>query len=143
RWSMFQLSEYASLWAFSIFGSVVFLGGWEFPMGSDWGWGWQLFLTGVKSLLFIFLVMWVRATVPRLRIDQLMNFCWKVLIEVSFLLIIVNGVFVLYDWPEEILALVNWGATVLFLGILYYRGVRRAKTSDYVGTYRQEEMSLA
>ena len=143
RWSMFQLSEYASLWAFSIFGSVVFLGGWEFPMGSDWGWGWQLFLTGVKSLLFIFLVMWVRATVPRLRIDQLMNFCWKVLIEVSFLLIIVNGVLVLYDWPEEILALVNWGATVLFLGILYYRGVRRAKTSDYVGTYRQEEMSLA
>ena len=42
RWSMFQLAEYASLWAFSIFGSAIFLGGWQFPFGDDWGWGWQL-----------------------------------------------------------------------------------------------------
>jgi hypothetical protein len=42
RWSMFQLTEYASMWGFSVFGSVVFLGGWAFPFGEDWGWGWQL-----------------------------------------------------------------------------------------------------
>ena len=41
----------SATWAFSIFGSVVFLGGWEFPFGSEWGWGWQLFLTLAKSLL--------------------------------------------------------------------------------------------
>ncbi len=139
RWSMFQLAEYASLWAFSIFGSVVFLGGWQFPFGSDWGWGWQLALTGMKSLFIIFVVIWVRATVPRLRIDQLMNFCWKVLIELSFALLIVNGFFLYYDWPQELLALVNWAATIVFLGILYVRGIRRSSTSEYVGTYRNPE----
>jgi NADH-quinone oxidoreductase subunit H len=142
RWSMFQLAEYAALWAFSIFGAVVFLGGWEYPLGSEWGWGWQLFLTISKSLVLMALVMWVRVTVPRLRIDQLMNYCWKILIEISFALILVNGVFLLYEWPDEILGLVNWGAAILMLGILYYRGVRRSRANEYVGTYRQEEMSL-
>jgi NADH-quinone oxidoreductase subunit H len=142
RWSMFQLAEYAALWGFSIFGAVVFLGGWEYPMGSEWGWGWQLFLTVFKSLALIGLVMWVRVTVPRLRIDQLMNYCWKILIEVSFALILVNGVFLLYDWPDELLGIVMWSATIFMLGILYYRGVRRSRTTEYVGTYRQEEMSL-
>jgi NADH-quinone oxidoreductase subunit H len=139
RWSMFQLAEYAALWAFSIFGAVVFLGGWAFPFGTDWGWGWQLFLTISKSLLFIFVVMWMRATVPRLRIDQLMNFCWKVLIELSFALLIVNGFFLYYGWPEEILALVNWAAAIAFLGIVYVRGVRRSRVNEYVGTYRNPE----
>jgi NADH-quinone oxidoreductase subunit H len=142
RWSMFQLAEYAALWGFSIFGAVVFLGGWEYPMGSEWGWGWQLFLTVFKSLALIGLVMWVRVTVPRLRIDQLMNYCWKILIEVSFALILVNGVFLLYDLPDELLGIVMWSATIFMLGILYYRGVRRSRTTEYVGTYRQEEMSL-
>ncbi len=139
RWSMFQLAEYASLWAFSIFGSVVFLGGWQFPFGSEWGWGWQLALTAIKSLFIIFVVIWVRATVPRLRIDQLMNFCWKVLIELSFALLIVNGFFLYYGWPQELLALVNWAATIAFLGILYVRGIRRSSASEYVGTYRNPE----
>lgn len=139
RWSMFQLAEYAGLWAFSVFGSVVFLGGWQFPFGSEWGWGWQLALTAIKSLFIIFVVIWVRATVPRLRIDQLMNFCWKVLIELSFALLIVNGFFLYYEWPQELLALVNWAATIAFLGNLYVRGIRRSSASEYVGTYRNPE----
>lgn len=139
RWSMFQLSEYASMWGFSIFGSVVFLGGWEFPFGTDWGWGWQLALTLIKSLLFIFLIIWVRATVPRLRIDQLMNFCWKVLIELSFALLIVNGFFLYYDWPHELMAAVNWAATIALLAVIYVRGVRQGRSKEYVGTYKNAE----
>ncbi len=139
RWSMFQLTEYAALWAFSIFGAVVFLGGWAFPFGLEWGWGWQLFLTIFKSFFLIFLVMWMRATVPRLRIDQLMNFCWKVLIEVSFLLIIVNGFFLYYGWSETILGLVNWAGAIVFIGLVYSRGIRRSRAREYVGTYRNPE----
>jgi NADH-quinone oxidoreductase subunit H len=136
RWSMFQLTEYAALWAFSVFGAVVFLGGWEFPKGSDWGWGWQLALTAIKSFGLILIVMWVRVTVPRLRIDQLMNFCWKVLIEIAFALLIVNAFFLYYDWPQELMAAVYWVATAVFLGSLYLRGKRRARVNEYVGTYR-------
>jgi len=138
RWSMFQLAEYASLWGFSIFASVVFLGGWEFPKGTDWGLGWQLFLTFVKSLGLILLVMWVRATVPRLRIDQLMNFCWKLLIELSFVLLLVNAFFLYYELPHEALAAVNWVGAAALLGGLYLRSARKARVSEYVGLYRRE-----
>ncbi len=53
RWSMFQLSEYASMWGFSVFGSVVFLGGWAWPFGVDTHWSIQLATTMVKSVAFI------------------------------------------------------------------------------------------
>jgi hypothetical protein len=69
-----------------------------------------------------------------------MNFCWKVLIEVSFLLLIVNGFFIFYDWPEELLAAVNWAGAIALIGLVYFRGARRARVSEYVGTYRQEEV---
>jgi NADH-quinone oxidoreductase subunit H len=137
RWSMFQLSEYAALFAFSVFGSVIFLGGWAWPYGTELGWGFQLFLTAVKSIIFILAVFWVRTTLPRLRIDQLMNFCWKVLIEVSFALLLVNGFFLYYGWPEELLALVNWIGAIALLGAIFYRGRRGSKASELVGTYRQ------
>jgi NADH-quinone oxidoreductase subunit H len=87
RWSIiFALTEYAGLWGFSILGALVFLGGWQFPFGTSSFWGdfdfvYQLFLMGAKSLLIILTVMWISATFPRLRIDQLMAFCWKILLS--------------------------------------------------------------
>jgi len=137
RWSMFQLAEYAALWAFSIFGAAVFLGGWQFPFGDDWGWWWQLILTFVKSLLMILLVFWVRATLPRLRMDQLMGFCWKALIEVSFALLLVNGLFLYFGWSEIILAAVNWAGAAAFLGAVYLRAVRKPAVDHLVGAYKQ------
>jgi NADH-quinone oxidoreductase subunit H len=140
RWSMFQLAEYAALWAFSIFASVVFLGGWEFPFGSDWGWGWQLVLNGIKSVAVILALFWVRVTVPRLRMDQLMSFCWKVLLEVSFTLFLVNAFFIFYDWPEELLALVNWAGTIGLLTLIYVRAARKPSSKqELVGTYKSVE----
>lgn len=137
RWSMFQLAEYAALWAFSIFGAAVFLGGWQFPFGDDWGWWWQLILTFVKSLLMILLVFWVRATLPRLRMDQLMGFCWKALIEVSFALLLVNGLFLYFGWSEIILAAVNWAGAAAFLGAVYLRAMRKPAVDHLVGAYKQ------
>ncbi len=140
RWSMFQLAEYAALWAFSIFGAAVFLGGWEFPMGLDWGWGWQLALTFIKSFFMIGLVFWVRVTLPRLRMDQLMSFCWKVLIEVSFVLLLVNGLFLVYEWPEELLALANWAGALVLLGAVYLHATRKPETKNLVGSYKHAEV---
>ena len=140
RWSMFQLAEYAALWAFSIFGAAIFLGGWQFPFGLEWGWGWQLALTFIKSLLMIALVFWVRATLPRLRMDQLMSFCWKALIEVSFILLLVNGLFLYYDWPEAVLAAVNWAGAIALLGAIYLRAARKPATDNLVGSYKHAEV---
>tara|TARA_B100000029_G_scaffold484672_2_gene537159 strand:+ start:17340 stop:18467 length:1128 start_codon:yes stop_codon:yes gene_type:complete len=141
RWSMFQLAEYAALWGFSIFGSVIFLGGWNFPFGSEIGVGLQLALTLIKSTLMILLIFWVRATMPRLRMDQLMSFCWKVLIEISFVLLLITGFFLYYSWPQEILALVNWGGALLLLTVIFIRTRRKSEAEDLVGTYKNIEVT--
>lgn len=143
RWSMFQLSEYAAMVAFSVFASVVFLGGWEYPFGSEWGWGWQLFLTFAKTFVMIMAIFWVRVTVPRLRMDQLMSFCWKVLLEVSFALLLVNGFFLYYDWPQELLALVNWAGAIALLGLIYYRAIRKPIAQNLVGAYKTAQAPSA
>ncbi len=136
RWSMFQLTEYASMWGFSVFGSVVFLGGWAFPFGEDWGWGWQLALTFMKSIAWILTIFWIRTTVPRLRIDQLMAFCWKVLLPLSIVQLVANGFILVYDWPQELLTATSGGGAVLLIAVIITRSIRRPK-NKYVGSYRQ------
>jgi NADH-quinone oxidoreductase subunit H len=135
RWSMFQLSEYASMWGFSVFGSVVFLGGWAWPFGVDAHWSIQLGTTLVKSLVIIVSIMWIRTTVPRLRIDQLMNFSWKVLLELSFLQLVVNGFILYYEWPQELLALTS-AIGAVFLIFLIIRHASSRSTKGLVGTYK-------
>ena len=138
RWSMFQLTEYASMIAWSVFGSVIFLGGWEYPKGGDWGWGWQLTLTLIKSVVWIAAIIWVRTTVPRLRIDQLMAFCWKVLLPIALVQLLMNGFILVYDWPQELLFVTSGLGAALLVGIIIARAIRRPKkTSGLVGTYRQ------
>src|SRR2546428_3500164 len=82
RWAIFFLTEYGNVTVVSAIMATLWLGGWsgpgvgEFPvLGVLW------FTLKVYALVVVF--MWVRATLPRLRIDQLMNFCWKVLIPVT------------------------------------------------------------
>lgn len=112
RWSMFQLTEYASVFIFSVLGSALFLGGWNWPLGDSAGLWWQLILTFVKAGALILTVMWIRGTFPRLRIDQLMSFAWKVLIPLSFAQIFFNGLVLIYGWPR-IFLLVFSGALLL------------------------------
>lgn len=105
RWSMFFLGEYASLFVMSILISGLFLGGYAWPFGLEVGLPLQLLLTVVKSAIMIFLVIWVRASVPRLRIDQLMGYAWKVLLPLSLVQVLVNGLVLVYDLPRIVLTI--------------------------------------
>jgi len=87
RWAIFFLAEYASLFAVSAIATTLFLGGWHGPAFLP-GWIWFM----GKTYVMIFLFMWVRWTFPRLRVDQLMSFCWKFLIPVSLANILVTGI---------------------------------------------------
>ena len=120
RWSMFQLSSYVNMYAFSLLGAFVFLGGWEWPFGSDWGWGWQLFLTVAKMSLFIVFFLWVRASFPRMRVDQLMQYAWKVLIPFALLQIFLNGLILVYDLPDVALLVSSAAGLVAFMALAYY-----------------------
>jgi NADH-quinone oxidoreductase subunit H len=107
RWSMFFLAEYAGLFIMALIASAVFLGGWAWPLGErfndEWyGIWWQLGLVATKTGLMIFTIFWIRVSLPRLRIDQLMAFSWKVLLPLTFAQILVNGLFLVYAWELEI-----------------------------------------
>jgi NADH-quinone oxidoreductase subunit H len=123
RWSMFQLTSYVNMYVFSLLGAFVFLGGWEWPFGRDVGWGYQLLLTLVKMSIFIVFYLWVRATFPRLRVDQLMSYAWKVLIPFALVQIFLNGLVLVYDLPD-IALLITSGAATAALVVLIYQSVR-------------------
>ncbi len=86
RWAMFMLAEYADMLLLSLLGAVLFFGGWNSPFGDFMGgpvWGFFWFM--LKGLLLVFVMMWIRWTLPRYRVDQLMHICWSILIPLSFI----------------------------------------------------------
>ncbi|MDH4070740.1 MAG: NADH-quinone oxidoreductase subunit NuoH [Ignavibacteria bacterium] len=98
KFALFFLAEYANMFAVSIIAATVFLGGWNSPFGEAlsgplWGVFWVL----SKSMGFVFVQMWLRWTLPRLRVDQLMYVGWKVLIPFSFVIILGVGFWVLLE----------------------------------------------
>lgn len=89
-YAMFYLAEYANMWLVSILASVMFLGGWLSPVSAlDWVPG-GIWL-GLKTCAIVSLFIWVRATFPRFRYDQIMRLGWKVFIPVTLVWLIVVG----------------------------------------------------
>jgi NADH-quinone oxidoreductase subunit H len=79
QFAMFFLAEYTNVFTWSLFSALLFLGGWLGPGPAALGFVWLF----AKTYLVIFLVIWVRWALPRLRVDQLMEFGWKVLIPAA------------------------------------------------------------
>ena len=94
KFALFFLAEYVNIIAVSALATTLFLGGYHAPPGlgftEAWLGGW---FTGIwffsKVLVFFFVFVWLRGTLPRLRYDQFMQFGWKILIPVSILWILV------------------------------------------------------
>ena len=89
-YAMFYLAEYANMWLISILASLMFLGGWLSPFAAlDFipGWIWL----GLKTFAIVSVFIWVRATFPRFRYDQIMRLGWKVFIPVTLVWLVVVG----------------------------------------------------
>jgi len=81
QWGLYFVVEYGGVFTWPLIASLLFLGGWQGP-GPAWlGFVWLF----AKTYLMIFMVIWVRWTLPRLRVDQLMEFSWKLLIPAAIL----------------------------------------------------------
>jgi NADH-quinone oxidoreductase subunit H len=94
RFASYYFAEYLNVLVVSGIGTTMFLGGWLLPFGIDPpGWVDPLVVL-FKMSLFVFLFFWIRATLPRLRYDQLMSFGWKVLLPVATLNALVTAVLV-------------------------------------------------
>jgi NADH-quinone oxidoreductase subunit H len=83
RYAAFANAEYLHMLAISAIGVVFFLGGTSIPGWGDAGPGWDVLSFLVKMAFFLFLFIWIRATVPRLRYDRLMRFGWKALLPLA------------------------------------------------------------
>ncbi|MBP7309105.1 MAG: NADH-quinone oxidoreductase subunit NuoH [Polaromonas sp.] len=96
-YAMFYLAEYANMWLVSILAVIMFLGGWLSPIAAlDWipGWIWL----GIKTFAVVTLFIWVRATFPRYRYDQIMRLGWKIFIPVTLVWLLVVGAWMQTSW---------------------------------------------
>ncbi len=97
--AIFFLAEYASMWLVSILAVVMFLGGWYSPIDSalfNWipGWIWL----GAKTFFVVSCFIWIRATFPRFRYDQIMRLGWKIFIPVTLVWLLVVGIWMQTSW---------------------------------------------
>jgi NADH-quinone oxidoreductase subunit H len=129
RWgTMLALSEYGNVTVVCAIITTLWFGGWQGP-GVD-----AIPLLGVlwftlKVYAFIVVMMWIRATLPRLRIDQLMSFCWKGLIPMALVNIVAVATLAL-AFPDSLvpIAIANWALVILFIAGIPFVQRRRLAT---------------
>ncbi len=90
RFGMLYVAEFSDLFVIPAIMVTLFLGGWTLPFVPN-GW-WSPLIFVAKVYLVIFFIMWVRGTLPRIRIDQMLALCWKVLVPVTLVWIMLTGV---------------------------------------------------
>ena len=110
HWAIFFLAEYVNTFVVAALGALLFLGGWVWPFG-DVGQPVAVAVFLGKTYFLAVVIFWVRATLPRLRIDQLMSVGWKLLIPLGFASVILVAVQRFYGWP-------TWTLTVMSLAAL-------------------------
>jgi NADH-quinone oxidoreductase subunit H len=137
RFAMFFLGEYVHVVAISAMAVTLFFGGWhgwnpEFPAAIDWlQWIVPIFWFTIKTIAFVYLFVWLRATLPRLRYDRLMWLGWKRLIPGALVWIVVTAV--LNSDPEEVPTSARlWVMTAVFAVLLawVWRGDPRLKALE-------------
>ncbi|MCW5553276.1 MAG: NADH-quinone oxidoreductase subunit NuoH [Verrucomicrobiae bacterium] len=91
KFALFFLGEYFGMFAISAMAITLFLGGWHAPFEAlVWIPSWAWFFLKLMAIIFTFI--WIRGTVPRLRIDQLMNFAWKFMLPMALINLVAAAV---------------------------------------------------
>jgi len=89
RFAMFYIAEYINLITASAMAVTLFFGGWSGPAFLP-----PIIWFLIKVGIFVFVFIWIRATLPRFRYDRLMNFGWKVLVPIAFVYLLGTAAFV-------------------------------------------------
>jgi NADH-quinone oxidoreductase subunit H len=118
KFALFFLAEYLEMFAVSGLGITLFLGGWSAPFSFlAWIPSWMWFFAKLAVLIGGFI--WVRGTVPRLRMDQLMNLAWKLMLPMSVVVILAAGL-----WRFLPGGIVRWLACAMLVAVPYVLLVR-------------------
>ena len=121
KFAMFYLAEYMHTITVSAVGVTLFLGGWHGPQFDVVAWLWPLLWFLVKLFVVIYVLVWVRATLPRFRYDRLMAFGWKFLIPAGLLWILVTAAAVELPkvYSNARAAIIIGAGTVAILALLW------------------------
>lgn len=122
HWAVFFLAEYINTFALAALTVILFFGGWSWPEIPNTVLSLLWFL--VKTYLVVLFIFWLRGTYPRLRIDQLMSFGWKLLVPLSFLNIVITGIYLYYGWPAWTLSIMSFAILAGVFYIIYKRPFR-------------------
>jgi len=136
RWAMFFLAEYVNMINVAAVATTLFLGGWRMPApistwwpGANEGWWPVLWFLG-KIMVMLFVFVWLRGTLPRLRYDQFMKFGWRVLIPVSIVWIVVIATYkgLRNEYGADLRTSLLWIALLLVVvaAFAFFLDVRRA-----------------
>ena len=136
HWSVFFLAEYINTFAVAALTVLLFLGGWSGPFLTG---NWEIIWFLAKVYAVILVIFWIRGTFPRLRIDQLMAFAWKVMVPLSFLLVVMTAVYQFYEWPAWSLTAMS-SAALLVVGYLVYQRMTGPKRLAAQVRSRQEAL---
>lgn len=118
RWSLYQMAEYINMITVSAVASTIFFGGWSFfGFGLERIPGLSILFFVAKVAFFLFLFIWIRATLPRIRYDRLMRFGWQLLLPLSVLNIVITAIVVAFDLPWWVNGLAS---LAVILAVLFY-----------------------
>ncbi len=139
KFAMFFLAEYINMVTVSSIATTLFLGGWMAPWplsligGVNSGWIPMLWWL-IKTMMFIYLFIWLRGTLPRLRYDQFMAFGWRVLIPVSLIwIVLVSGLrAVRSEFGDTSNTMLTAGAIILavLLAVVFLASVRSSRKRE-------------
>ena len=142
RWAMFFLAEYVNMINVSAVAITLFLGGWRAPApistvwpGANEGWWPILWFLG-KIMVMLFVFVWLRGTLPRLRYDQFMRFGWKVLIPISIIWILLVSTWrgIRNAYGTDLRTTLIWLGVILFViaAVAFLLDMRRTPDDDQV-----------
>jgi NADH-quinone oxidoreductase subunit H len=117
RWSLYQMAEYINMITVSAVAATLFFGGWSlFGLGDSIP-GLSIIFFLIKIAIFLFLFIWIRATLPRIRYDRLMGLGWTLLLPLAVLNIVITATVVAFGWPWWVNGLAG---LVVIAAVLFY-----------------------
>jgi len=129
RWSLYQMAEYINMITVSAVASTLFFGGWSFfGFGLERIPGLSILIFLVKIAFFLFLFIWLRATLPRIRYDRLMRLGWQLLLPLAVLNVVITATVVALGWPWWVSGLAGLAIVVAVLFLVRSR-TREIQTS--------------
>ncbi len=126
RWSLYQMAEYINMITVSAVASTLFLGGWSL-FGLERIPVLSILIFLVKVAFFLFLFIWLRATLPRIRYDRLMRLGWQLLLPLAVLNVVITAASVALGWYWWVNGLIGLAIVIVILALV---GRRTSEIQD-------------